>query len=429
MKNLDGHSVTSLRLTISTTYDTAQVVVESQTGVIHQQTVSNSFPSSILISNGFQVATSDFSDRRKGLHIYTMNDATISVIAENFIFPHNHGVFLAYPCLTFDTENEYEYILTSTDVTSTPKSQVLLVGCENDTKISIIPSQSISLPQDFQLTNSPSMVSNAGSIVNGSLHQMQTLLISSDHDLTGTKVVSNKPLTVIAGHECAVVFPNIGGCEPFAIQIPPTITWGTTFLLSPFNSRDPGSIFKLSIFEETSILLSCGNSSLYSGSIFANSISFITNDFCFLHTSKPILVVQLATAGTLNGIGEPAITLISPTDQYVNEVSFVTLPEDVFSTNFIGVTVRAEHFDESRIILNGEKLDCLWNPIYNSSYAVFGYGCSKNISSWRNTPRQHVLSHSDNDGLISVVVYGFNSLSGYAYLGGQHISIGNGKKY
>ena len=426
MQNLNGFSLTSLRFTIGTTYEIAEVVVESQSGVIHRGTVFKSSPIVVHISNGFQVTNSEFSNREKGLHIYTTNDAAIFVVAENFIAPQNHGVFLAYPCLTLEAVSDYEYVLISAEVTSDPNSQILLVGCENDTKISIIPSQSITLPQDFQLTNSPSIVSNTGSIVNGSLHQMQTLLISSDHDLTGTKVVSNKPLTVIAGHECAVVPPNIGGCEPFAVQIPPTITWGTSFLLSPFNTRTSDTVYELVSLEETSVVLTCGNFSR-NLTVTMSSFNFSSNSFCSLSSSKPILVVQFAIFGNLDLKNEPAITLISPIDQYVNEISFLTLPEDIFPTNFISVTVGTEYFNESRILLNGKKLDCQWNPIYNGSNTVFGYGCSKNISSWRNTPRQHVLSHSDDDGLLSVVVYGFNSLSGYAYLGGQHISIGNGK--
>ena len=137
---------------------------------------------------------------------------------------------------------------------------------------------------------------------------MQTLLISSDHDLTGTRIVSNKPLTVISGHECGVTLLKIGAwCVPFAVQIPPTLTSGTSFLLSPFSVRTSATEYKLVTLEETSIVLTCGNSSTYVPvTLTANSLDFSSNEYCSLLTSKPVLVVLLVTAVFLNEISGPA---------------------------------------------------------------------------------------------------------------------------
>ena len=72
---------------------------------------------------------------------------------------------------------------------------------------------------------------------------MQTLLVLHADDLTGTNVLSNKPLMVISGHECAYAILNyndivmcfcvlIPSCEPQALQVPLTTTWGTRFLIA-----------------------------------------------------------------------------------------------------------------------------------------------------------------------------------------------------
>ena len=429
MKNAGG-DLGQFRMTIGTTHEVAEFIVESRNRVIHQGTTSNSSPVIVQIQNEYRVTGSEFGNREKGLHVYTINNATIFIIAENYILRTNHGVFLAYPCLKFETENGYEYIVTSAEVTTSAESQVLLVGCENDTNIVVTPTQLISLPQDFQATNSPNIIVNAGNLTNGTLHQMQTLLISGSHDLTGTRIVSNKPLTVIAGHECATLPPNSGGCEPFAVQIPPTFTWGVNFLLSPFSTVNPDTVYQILTLEETSVVITCGYSSFsYTASvnITETGFRFVRNSYCSLHSTRPILVVQFATDGNFDGMGEPAITLVSPTDQYINQLTFLTLPEDIFPTNYIIVTVSAEHFNESRILLDGKLIDCQWSKIYYGSNVLSGYGCRKNVSSGASTPKQHVLSHLDEDGLISAVVYGFNSHSTYAYLGGQHVSFGFGK--
>ena len=58
------------------------------------------------------------------------------------------------------------------------------------------------------------------------LNRMQTLYISSLDDLTGSRVVSNKPIAFISGHECGTLPNNVLFCDQLVEQIPPTSTWG-----------------------------------------------------------------------------------------------------------------------------------------------------------------------------------------------------------
>ena len=434
MKNVGGTSFTSLRLIIGTTSPSASYVIESIDGVIQQGTVSLNSPTTVDISSDFQIVGSDFENREKGIHIYTTNDEEIFVIGENFIQPFNHGVFLAYPCLTFETENGFEYFVISTEATGTLASQVVVVGCENETKVQVMPTQLISLPTNLQEASSTSASIEAGMTSSElTLNQMQTLLVSSTDDLTGTKIVSNKPLTVIAGHECASVPFFSTGCEPIAYQIPPSLTWGTSFLIGAFDGRDPeaGSVFRLLTTEETPIIITCGNSEPTGIPSVTSVFEFSTNQYCFLRSSKPILVVQLSVSGSIDNRGDPAAALVSPIDQYVNKVSFVSLQTSVFPTNYITVTVPAQHFNPSSILLDGNVLDCTWTAIRNDSdlNQTVGYGCSKSVTSGASSPEQHSISHADDDGLLSVLAYGFNerSKTGYAYLAGQQIQVGDGE--
>ncbi len=423
MQNLGGTEFTSLRLLLSTAADEAMFVVETRSETIQQGTVTSGSSISIEIDHSFQVAQSDFRDREKGIHVYTTNNESILVIAENFVSPFNYGVFLAYPCLIFETESGYEYYIISTEASDNFRSQVLIVGCENDTLISIIPSQSVSLPTDIHSqTESATISVDPGVSHNGTFNQMQTLLLISTEDLTGTRIISNKPLTVIAGHECASVPLSATGCEPFAIQVPPAITWGSSFLLASFAGRETQSAYKLVVTEETTFVVTCGDNS--QGSTVTDSFQFSSDMFCFLHSSNPILLVQKATGGSIDGIGDPVIALVSPIDQYINNVAFLSLP---FESNYISVTVSAEHFNASSILFNGEVINCEWIPIFNNSNSEVpeGYGCNTTVVCGSDMPTQHVVSHSDPDGRLSVLVYGFtvDEGYGYAYLAGQDISV------
>ena len=432
MSNFGGTPFTSLRLVVGTTAESTDYVVEASKRSIQTGTVSSGTPVVVDIPSDpsdleLQVTDSDFANRNKGIHIYTTGNESIFVIAENFLSPFNYGVFLAYPCITIETDTGYEYYIISAQANEFIRSQFLLVGCEDDTTITVTPTQSVSLPQDPQMETTTSVAVEPETTSHEfTLDQLQTLLVTSADDLTGTKVVSNKPLTVISGHECANVPSSESGCEPLAFHVPPSATWGTKFLLAPFAGRTGGQIFKIFSNETTSIVYTCGLNSRGAPDI--TNLELNTDEYCYLESSRPLLIVQLSPGGSIDTKGDPAIALISPIDQYVHDIAFFSLQTSTFPSNYISVTVSVEHYDPDKILLDGVVLDCEWNQIQNISDDIVGYGCSKAVSS-SNIPLQHNVSHMDADGLISVLVYGFsaNPGLGYAYLAGQKISAVDGK--
>ena len=431
MRNVGGSPFTTLRLLIGTTADSADYVVEYSEEMIQMGTVSSGTPVVVTIPSDLelQVTDSKYANRKKGIHVYTTGDNSIFVIGENLVSPLNYGTFLAYPCFTVGMDAGYEYyVISSDDPSDVLNSQVLLVGCEDDTTITLTPSQSVTIPQDTQMATTMTVtVDAAATSPEFELDQIQTLLISSPDDLTGTRIVSNKPLTVISGHECANIPSSESGCEPLALHVPPAATWGTMFLLAPFEGRTGEQNFKLISAEAASIIYTCGTTSL--GAQGVTSLQINTDEYCYVESSKPLLVAQLSTGGSLDAKGDPAITMISPIDQYVSEISFFSLSTSTFPSNYISVTVSAEHYNAESIQLDGEAIDCEWEEIQNDDDKIVGYGCSKTVSSGDDTPMQHTVTHTDDGGLISVLVYGFSAFPayGYAYLAGQKLTVTGGK--
>ena len=102
------------------------------------------------------------------------------------------------------------------------------------------PTVNVLVPDDIQnLSNSAqeTLYARDSSVI--TLNRLQTLLIASSGfvDLTGTLIMSDKPITVIGGHECANVPPNKVYCEHVEQQIPPTLTWGKKHLVRSFSGR------------------------------------------------------------------------------------------------------------------------------------------------------------------------------------------------
>ena len=243
--------------------------------------------------------------------------------------------------------------------------------------------------------------------------------------MSGTKISSNKPLTVISGHECANVPFSESGCEPLAVHVPPSITWGNTFMIAPLAGRMAQSTFKFISAEVASVVLSCTTESFLVPS--TTSYEFSTSEYCFIESTQPLLLVEFATGGSIDSRGDPAVTLVSPVSQYVNKVTFFTLSTADFPSNFISITVPAQSYNPDQILLDDNPIACQWTAItrdVNDDQQTVGYGCSKTVSSSSGLT-EHTISHTNNSGQFSVIVYGFNANPqyGYAYLAGQIISV------
>ena len=397
--------------------------VETSSGVVYSGTTTASSADTVSISSSLQTNSGSYFYRNNGIHVHTIGQGSISVLAINYQ-AGSVGDYLAYPCGLALGDPPYEYYVISTGSSLSPpavQSEILLVGCENDTLITITPTHTVGIPVDAQ---NPS--SNLQSVQNGSSHQiilnkMQTLLIGKvDVNLTGFKIVSNKPLTVVSGHECGNVPSTQDYCDHLAVSIPPTSTWGQEFLLVPFGGRNVGQYYKIvSSQSSTTVVRRCNSvTSTQTLTSAGSSFTFFTSSttYCSVVANKPVLVSQLGIGGGTDNIGDPIISILPSLDQYINRYSFFSLNTTDFNIHQISVSVLAQNYQPSSIRLDGQPISCTWNAIYNSGGTVVGYGCTKSVTGGTT----HVVSHSNPDAKLAVLVYGwnFNTLRGYGHFAG-----------
>ena len=163
---------------------------------------------------------------------------------------------------------------------------------------------------------------------------MQTFLFGAPlNDISGTSIVSNKPLTVISGHECGNVPDNIRYCEHLTEQIPPTVNWGQQYLLTPYFGK-PIQYYKIVAAESrTTYNLTCGKHNTTThylkrpGNFFTHSTG---SNYCSISSNKPILVTQLGPGHEQGFTGDPVISLAPSVDQYTHDMSFVSPSISVF---------------------------------------------------------------------------------------------------
>ena len=383
--------------------------VETYSGTIATGTVTNTTLAKLIISTNIVVLGSSYQYRNKGIHVSSNNE--ISVLLINYRSA-SIGEYLAYPVHNLSIP-QYQYYAVSTGtlaIWDQSLSEVLLVGTEDNTTVTVVPTQNITVPQNIQLSNSNEITAAAGTSFSLTLHKMQTFLFGAPvNDITGTSIISNKPLTVISGHECGNVPDDVPYCEHITEQIPPTVNWGQQFLLTPY-SGEPVQYYKIiTASNHTTYNFTCSidNTATHYLDTAGSSSTHPTssNSYCSISSDKQILVTQLVSG---HGLGDPAISLVPSVDQYSQDVVFVSLNINGITSHYINIATT----NQSTILLDGVALSLTWNAIYDHTNNVIGYGTQLTSTSL-DVP--HILT---SDNKFTTLIYGIGSSTAYSYSAG-----------
>ena len=401
-----------------------QFNISSSTGYSYIGTTTANAATFVSIPSSFQVRESSYTYRHLGLHVTSSPNLPISIVMIGYTSTPR-STYLALPCHDQPTEEYIYYGISHESSENYRYSQILIVGCRANTTVTITPTQTIQLPQDPQQSNSAIVTITAGTSHTVTIHALQTLLIAAEFvDLTGTKVISNYPLTVIGGHDCTTVPVSYLDCDPIATQSPPTINWGTQFLVIPLQSRNNGQMVKVMSSENgTNVVIRCSDQSLHSNLAFAgNFISYYVGSlhYCHILCSQPCYVAEFAFGRVYNsyiwdGYGDPLIMTVPSIRQYIHSVTFTTLPE--MPTNFFGIVVPADSYFNGTVLINNVLTTYDWTIIYNINGTISGYGYTTTANG------NYTISHSHPNGKIYVSVYGFSHYGGYGYPAGMLLDL------
>ena len=373
------------------------VTVELLQGHFVTQNISAFTGVEILLPTEITVINSSYSQRHKGIHIQSTGDIEVTALSSK---QNSSDAFKIYPMLSPDTQSFVEYIYyvvatgSSSGAESPYWSQILLIGSRDNTTIRISPSQSIKIPQSLQDTGSNYVTIDMGGLYSGILHEKQSFLFGViGGDLTGTKVISDKPLAVFSGHECADF--GQGTCSFIAEQIPPIGYWGREFILAPYIANE---YIVLASVSNTMLNRTCtdGFRNTTTLSHEGNWYQFSNSAFCSLTADVPVLVSAITTGD------HPLMTLVTPVEQYASNVSFK--PYSCATNNSIVLTVYTQLIDTSNILFNGI-------PLHDNGTTLFpGIGYAFHIV-LRDMTRQVINSEFH----VGVSFYGESEVCWYAF--------------
>ena len=417
-RNLNG--AMNLTLTVHTLKSASvQYNIESlNQGFSYFGTTTAGDPDIVAIPLTYEVFLSSYSYRNLGMHITSPETEPVSVVAWS---KNNLGYFsyLGLPCHAQPTNSYVYYAVSSHGFINFP-GYILLVGCMNNTNVTIAPSQyaNITMPINPQSPSSGYNTYRAGENNTFIVHAGQTIKIDQAFvDLSGTKIISDAPLTVISGHSLAQVPLGISDADPMATQVPPTITWGKEFLLSPHHNRNTGQFYKIIADKNgTNVQRRCGtdptvNATLSSGQVYQFNTS--NTSYCSLVSNKPIYVGHVGTSRNFNGgtYGDPTLNTVPPINQYLHSIEY-TRYFAIFSG--VNLLMPRDQYFSNHLILDNTLYPITWgSTIYFPNGTIAGYGW------YASTSGTHTFTHPSTSGRIFLSVYGWTSYHGYAFSGGM----------
>ena len=391
--NNHADTLSTLRLFITTPeLNPVNFSVTTLTGFNFNGIAIRQSTTTVLLPSTLQVQSN--TERNKGIYIKAEGNKRIVVYGLNYQ-PLTSDAFLALPCER-SAVDQYEYYALTYHASTWP-SNILIVACEDNTTVT-----------------TPSTTTT--------LNRQQTYLIKDTRDLSGTRVVSTKPISFFSGHQCTNIPAGIFACDILTEQVPPTNTWGSFFLGASFLGKSSGALYRvLTASDSTTFTVNCTTMAQPTTYILSTAgswqqFSALANSFCSIESNNPVLVMEYAKGYDLDRIGDPLMTMIPPVEQYSNNYVFDVLPE--FGTNYITIYVAPEYFQPEKIFVDDSNLlTNSWTAVYCSTGTLCGYVTRQNL-----TAGEHSLYHTDANARVGVSAYGFNRYNSYGYPGGLQLT-------
>ncbi len=405
----------------------ATVTLASATKALETRTVKAGSVASFIIKPGSQM----LKGTGKAKYAFKLT-SSVPVAAYQFS-PLNKAenrssdasLLLASPAL-----GKLYYAMSAPVAAKEDHSYVTVVGTVAGTKVTVTPSTETEAGGGIPALKE----GEAYSATIGPQEVLQIATSTKFADMTGTKIVSDKPVAVFGGHTCANLPTSKDFCDHVQEQMFPVQTWGRDYLAAKFMPRGKheeddwwrvmaaedetkvnitgpdgvvptykklkaGEWFQIDTAKAFHIqankAISVGHYSLGQGEVTLPLASIYSEKF---QTPK-----GCTTSTSQANVGDPAIAMAVPVAQF--RTGYVFLTPDTYVYDFVTVLIKTtKQFPE--ITLDGKTL-----PIHLTRVKGTDYGYAR----FRITDGPHQISSNTP---IGIEVHGYDCNVSYAYSGG-----------
>ena len=417
-ENDGGSSDLSLLLTTTELHSVSYLIDIPRTGdhysgnIIANNSVVINLPSSLEVTS--------YSHRDYGIHLKTSSNK-VTVIGRSYT-SHTTDTYLALPTVKSRTVTEYTYYAMSVHSPNS-YSSILIVGTENNTVVRL------KFTSSFYIYADSYRYVSSGSEYSFTMNRLQTMYIyphsSYNRDLSGTRIVANKPVSVFSGHRGAYVPYQYGNYGYLIEQIPPTIYWGKVHYVAPLATRISYTLKVLAAHDGTRVII-YRNDSAWSTTLNEQGHAYINlynQEYCAIHSNNKILVAQFSGR---NG-EDPSMVLVSASNNFASKFQFPTFryaTNSLHSPSFVNIIVMTEYYQPDKIYLIGDRVKKslstqIWTPIRVKN-VIEAYATKVAM-----LPGVIEIIHTNVTALMSTIVYGVATRIGYIHSGGPlHTMIG-----
>lgn len=345
----------------------------------------------------------------KGMAVHVRASEEVSIVAFNHKL-YSSDAFLVFPVDALGTHHRVlSYTASSVGQGAVLPAQFLVVGIENFTEVTIQPAsqteRGIAGGSTFKIT-----------LDRGDAYQVQGASIPGN-DLTGSFVLSSKPVAVFGGHQRTEIpkgtllhnggFPSR---DHLVEQIPPIDSWGKTHVVVPLSTaQKPELVRVLSHTDNNQISIGDATATIHAGQYYEiGEVPTATR----ITSTAPVLVGQYAHTswGSLNdpvfeAYGDPSFTLIAPIEQWGKNYVTVTPAHSSFDAHFLNIVTEGI---SPNIRLDGTAIeDSIFHEVSGSSFTY---------ARLQITPGVHRL---ESDHPFGVTSYGFGRINSYSTMAGS----------
>jgi len=321
---------------------------------------------------------------------------------------HTTDTFLAIPIKNLCLD-EYVYYPVSVAAFVRADASVAIVGTENETTMTI----TASVNSKISFNGTTDWV-NLGSGEKHSyvINKLQMVYFSAyTKDLSGSKIVADKLLSVISGHECVFVPTHTRACDHLIEQTLPTAFWGSKYYVAPLASRKSYTLKIIAAYNDTKLRIICNRTErifqLDKDEVLTKV--YKKQKYCAIHSNKSISVVHLSHGRSEDDMGDPMMTLVPSVNDYLNKIISSTIhnPTCTDYQQYVNIIVMPEYYQPSLIYLNAGSVNQTlesynWVPIIvNNITEAYATKIYLNI-----TEEIFQITHLNKAALISATLYG-----------------------
>ena len=384
---------------------------------------------------------SETDSQFKGIHIKAQRKRKIALFGQHEEVGSSDA-YLGLPVISRPRGSSYEYIVASVlgysgSARQTKHSVALIVGTENDTEIILEPSVVIRHPF---ATRSGGRFGPGASVDTRTviIRRFQTLYLQvGGKDMSGTRIIANKPISVFSGHECASIPFNSKSCDMLIEQIAPIDTWGTEVVTIPLRTRS-ADVIKV-FASQNSTTVNVTRTDISSGVVTSDPsftldrnrfMELVISDYTLIQSNNPIGVFQFSRSYSTDNVtfSDPFMLAVQSCKQYRDSYVVVPAPfnETIEGTatgrvayvNYTNIAVPAEYFNASMITVNNNPIDVSeFSPIKRADNSTWGYGAQLLLNEGAQ-----VIRHQDPNAALLVTLYGFSNQMSWGCAGGTGLA-------